>query len=396
MALAKRATSIKPSLTLAITAKAKAMRAEGIDVIGLGAGEPDFDTPELIKQAAVTALKEGFTKYTPVAGILPLREAISEKFKRDNNLFYLPKDIIVSCGAKHSLYNAMQVLCEAGEEVILPAPYWVSYPEQIKLSGATPVIVETTEREGFKLTPEKLLRAITPKTKLLILNSPSNPTGAVYSPEELAALGKIIEEKNIYVISDEIYEKIIYDRKHQSIASLSPKLNELTIVINGVSKAYSMTGWRIGYAAGPREVISAMGRLQSHSTSNPTSIAQKAALQALQGGEGEVVKMRDEFQKRKDFLIKELNDLPEVSCFNPSGAFYAFPNISKLFWKGFGEKKKKISTSLELTEYFLEEARVAVVPGSAFGAEGYLRLSYATSMENIIEGLKRIREALAK
>lgn len=347
MTLAKRIRAIGPSPTLAITAKAKEMKAKGIDVIGFGAGEPDFDTPEHIKEEAKKALDEGFTKYTPASGIPELKVAICQKLKRDNGLDYEPGQIIISCGAKHSLYNAMQVLCESGDEVLLPSPYWVSYPEQIRLSGAEPVIIETGEEEGFKIKIERLRKKITSRTKLLILNSPSNPTGAVYHREELEAIAEVAVEKNIYVISDEIYEKIIYDDlKHISIASLNSEIKRLTMVINGVSKSYSMTGWRIGYAAGPKEIIQAMSNLQSHSTSNPTSFCQKASIAALEGSQEPLRRMVSEFARRREYIVERLNSIAGVSCLKPEGAFYVFPNISKLLGKSYKSQVIKDSISL--------------------------------------------------
>ena len=405
MKLAKRTTLISPSPTLAITAKAKQMKSQGIDVIGFGAGEPDFDTPVYIKESAKKSIDEGFTKYTPTSGIEELKKAICEKFKRDNGLDYEPSQIIVSCGAKHSLFNAIMCLCEKGDEVILPSPYWVTYLEQIKLSGAKPVIIETNEKYNFKFLHKTLKHAITPKTKCLILNSPSNPTGMVYNKDELKAIADLAVKNDFYVISDEVYEKLIYEGEHISIASLGPEIKDRTIAINGVSKTYSMTGWRIGYAAGTKELISAMGNLQDHSTSNPTSISQKAALAALlssphagervpiQDGRGEgLTLMVAEFRKRRDYMVEKLNSIPGISCLKPHGAFYAFPNISKLIGKTI--KGKKITGSMSLTEVLLNEARVAVIPGIAFGADKYVRLSYATSMENIKEGLKRIEEIM--
>lgn len=391
MSLSKRAGLISPSLTLAITARAKAMRAEGIDVIGFGAGEPDFDTPSYIKEAAKRALDEGFTKYTPVSGIEELKKAICQKLKRENGLDYRTSEIIVSCGAKHCLYNALQVLCQEGEEVILPVPYWVSYIEQIKLAGARPVLVETGEESGFKISPSELERAITSKTKLFLLNSPNNPTGAVYSKEELEALAEILKKEGIYVISDEIYEKIVYDDvKHTGIASLGPEIKKLTILVNGVSKTYSMTGWRIGYAAGEKRIIRAMVNLQSHSTSNPTSIAQKAALAAICEWEKASEEMLFEFRKRRDYMFNRIEEIPGISCFKPQGAFYLFVNVSAILGKKYNNQI--IEDSLTLTELLLSKAKVAVVPGSAFGVDNYLRLSYATSMDNIVEGLKRIEK----
>lgn len=395
MLLTKRVQKIKPSPTLAISAKAKMMKAKGIDVIGFGAGEPDFDTPENIKRAAIKAIEEGFTKYTAVGGIDELKEAIIEKFKKDNDLEYSKAQITVSCGAKHTLYNIAQSLFEEGEEVLIPAPYWVSYPDQIILAGAAPVIVETSEENGFKLSKDLLKNYISPRTKALILNTPSNPTGIAYQREELEELAEILLENNILVISDEIYEKIIYDGfKHTSIASLDKALKEQTIVVNGVSKEYSMTGWRIGYAAAPEEIIKAMNKIQGQSTSNPNSIAQKASVEAILGSQAEVKKMVGEFDKRRQYMVDRLNSIPGVSCLKPLGAFYAFPNLSSYFGRSY--KGKTINGSTDLTSFVLDEFKVAVVPGEAFGADNHVRLSYATSMKNIEEGLDRIEEALSK
>jgi len=394
-ALTKRAKSISPSPTLAITAKAKAMQAEGIDIIGFGAGEPDFDTPEHIKQAAIKALSEGFTKYTPTAGIPPLKKAICDRFKQDSGLEYDPSQVIVSCGAKHSIYNIVQVLCEAGDEVIIPAPYWVSYPEMVRVAEATPVFIDTAEKDNFKITPAQLQKAITKKTKLLILNSPSNPTGQVYSKKELEAIAKMAVDKNIWVISDEIYDKLVYGGvENVSIASLNPQIKAKTLVVNGVSKSYSMTGWRIGYVAGDKEIIGAMSNLQDHSTSNPVSISQKAALAALTGPQDAVKTMAAEFEKRRNYMVDRLNAMPGISCLLPPGAFYAFPNVSKLFGKSYNGKQ--IKGSMGLTELLLTGAKVAVLPGSPFGADNYLRLSYATSMKNITGGMDRIEEFAKK
>lgn len=395
MSISKRIGSISPSVTLAISAKAKQMKADGIDVVGFGAGEPDFDTPEHIKEAAKKAIDEGFTKYTPASGILELKKAICKKFRTDNNLDYLPEEILVSCGAKHSIFNAILALCNEGDEVILPSPYWVSYPEMIKVAGAKAVVLKTAQEDSFKISPQQLKEVITSKTKLLILNSPSNPTGMVYRKEELVAISKVLVEKGIFCISDEIYEKIIYDgQEHISIASLGSDIKKLTIVINGVSKSYSMTGWRIGYAAGPKEIIKAMSNLQSHSTSNPTSISQKASLAALEGPQEPLYDMVAEFAKRRDYIVKRLNSIEGVSCLKPQGAFYVFPDVSKIIGKTF--KEQTIKDSIFLTEILLEEANVAVVPGGEFGAGEYIRLSYATSMENITKGLDRIKEFVAK
>ena len=396
MRLAKRTTLIGASPTLAITAKVKEMKAKGINVIGFGAGEPDFDTPDYIKDAAKKAIDEGFTKYTATAGILELKNAICDKLKRDNSLDYDPSQVIVSCGAKHSLYNAIMCVCEEGDEVILPSPYWVTYLEQIKLSGAKPVIVQTDEKSNFKITADSLKRNITKKTKCLILNSPSNPTGMVYSKNELVAIADLAVKHGFYVVSDEVYERIIYEGQHVSIAVLGREIKDLTILVNGFSKSYSMTGWRIGYTAGPRQLIDAMGNLQDHSTSNATSITQKAAIAALSGKEGEkeLAIMVMEFKNRRDYITDKLNSIPGLSCLKPQGAFYAFPNISKLIGKQI--KGYKITGSMSLTEILLNEARVGVVPGIAFGADKYIRLSYATSMENIKEGLDRIQELISQ
>jgi|Deesub1362A_J573_1020465.scaffolds.fasta_scaffold00004_137 aspartate aminotransferase len=390
--LSDRAKRIKPSPTLQMDAKAKAMKAEGIDVINFGVGEPDFDTPENIKEAAIKAIKDGFTKYTPVGGILPLKDAIIEKFKKDNNLDYTRDEIIVSCGAKHSLYNIAQALFSAGDEVIIPSPYWVSYPEQVLLNDATPVFVKTYEKDSFMLKADALESHITPKTKALILNSPSNPTGLAYDKKTLEEIAEVVLKHNLYVISDEIYEKLVYDGvEHISIASLSKEMKEKTIVVNGLSKSHAMTGWRIGFAAGPKEIIKAMTSIQSQSTSNPTSIAQKAAVEALTGPQDFIGKMREEFDKRRKFLVSELNSIPSISCLVPTGAFYAFPNTSALYGKS-----EKISSSSDLALYLLEEAKVALVPGSAFGDDDYIRISYATSMEDIKKAIERIKEALQK
>jgi aspartate aminotransferase len=371
------------------------MRAEGIDVIGFGAGEPDFDTPKHIKEEAKRALDEGFTKYTPTSGIPELKQAICKKFKDDNGLDYEPSQIIVSCGTKHCIYNAVQVLCEEGDEVILPAPYWVSYPEQVRLSGAKLVIIGTKEEDGFKLTPSILSKNITNKTKLLILNSPCNPTGTAYSRDELQKIAEILVAEDIWVISDEIYEKFVYDGFQQvSIASLNPKIKNLTIALNGTSKSYSMTGWRIGYAAADKQVIDAMSNLQDHSTSNPTSFAQKAAVVALSGTQEPVKQMVIEFKKRRDYMAKELNQIPGITCLLPQGTFYAFPNISKILGKVC--EGQVIENSNILAEMLLTQAKVAVIPGSAFGDDNYLRISYATSMDNIANGLNRIKEWTTK
>jgi len=393
--LSSRARSLKPSPTLAINAKAKSMQAQGIHVISFGAGEPDFDTPENIKQAAKKAIDDGFTKYTPVGGIDDLKDAIIKKFQRDTQLTYKRSEIIVSCGGKHSFYNLAQAIFDQGDEVIIPAPYWVSYPPMVALANATPVIAETTEKNEFKITPEELKKALTPKTKALILNSPSNPTGSAYTRKELENIAEIAISKNFFVVSDEIYEKIVYDGfKFISIASLSDEIKKRTIIVHGVAKTYAMTGWRIGYTAGSEEIISAMNNIQSQSTSNPTSIAQKASVEALIGPQSEVDKMVSAFGQRRNYIVDRLNKIPGVSCYKPVGAFYVFPNFSSYYGKSF--QGKKIENSTHLADFFLDVARVAVVPGVEFGADPFERLSYATSMEDIKEGLNRIEESLKK
>ena len=393
--LSSRAKSLKPSPTLAINAKAKAMQAQGIQVISFGAGEPDFDTPENIKQAAKKALDQGFTKYTPVGGIDELKDAIINKFKRDSHLTYKRSEILVSCGGKHSFYNLAQAIFDQGDEVIIPAPYWVSYPPMVALAGGTPVIVETAEKNEFKITPDDLKKAVTPKTKALIINSPSNPTGSAYSKKDLERIAEITVSKSFFVISDEIYEKIVYDGfQFTSIASLSEEMKKKTIIVHGVAKTYAMTGWRIGYTAGPEEIISAMNNIQSQSTSNPTSIAQKASVEALAGPQDEVGKMVSAFTQRRNYIVDRLNKMPGVSCYKPAGAFYVFPNFSSYYAKSY--QGKKIENSTHLADFFLDVARVAVVPGVEFGADPFERLSYATSMEDIEEGMNRIEEALKK
>ena len=393
--LSDRAKSLRPSPTLAINAKAKSMQAQGIHVISFGAGEPDFDTPENIKKAAKKAIDDGFTKYTPVGGIDELKDAIINKFKRDSQLTYKRSEIIVSCGGKHSFYNLAQAIFGHGDEVIIPAPFWVSYPPMVSLAGGSPVIVATTEKNEFKITPEDLRKAITPKTKALILNSPSNPTGSAYTKKELEKIAEIAISKNFLVISDEIYEKIVYDGfQFISIASLSEEMRKKTIIVHGVAKTYAMTGWRIGYTAGSEEIISAMNNIQSQSTSNPTSIAQKASVEALAGPQDEVGKMVSAFAQRRNYIVDRLNKMAGVSCYKPAGAFYVFPNFSSYYGKSY--QGKKIENSTHLADFFLDVARVAVVPGVEFGADPFERLSYATSMEDIKEGLNRIEEALKK
>ena len=393
MKMAERTKKIKPSPTLAVSAKANRMRAEGINVLSFGAGEPDFDTPGNIKEAAIRAIEEGFTKYTAVEGIDELKTAIIDKFRKDNNLSYEKSQIAVSCGAKHSLYNITQALFEKSDEVIIPAPYWVSYLDMVLLTDATPVVIETDEAGGFKITATQLENAITGATRALILNSPSNPTGAVYSHHELASLAEVLAGKDIVVISDDIYEKILYDgSSFCNIAGVNDEIRKKTIVVNGVSKTYAMTGWRIGYAAGPAEVISEVVKIQSQNTSNPTSIAQKAAVEALRGDQQATVHMVEEFRKRRDYIVHALNAIHGIECTNPTGAFYVFPRVSLLFGKA--ARGRTISESTSLSAYLLDEVQVAVVPGSAFGSDSHIRLSYATSMETIREGIERIGKAL--
>jgi len=392
--LTKRIQKVKPSPTLAIDSKAKAMKAEGIDVVGFGAGEPDFDTPEHIKQAAIAALKAGKTKYTPVGGVNELKDAIIAKLKRDNNLAYTRDEVLVSCGGKHSLYNIAQVLLEEGDEVIIPAPYWVSYPDQVLLNDAKPVIIETSEKHGFKATPEDLRKAITSKTRAFILNSPSNPTGAAYSRKELEAIAQVLVEKNVICISDEIYEKIVYDGfEFISIASLNDKIKDLTITVNGASKVYSMTGWRMGYAVGPKEIIAAMTKLQGQVTTNINSMTQWACVEALNASQDFLKDWVKEFQRRRDYIVKRFNSMPGIHCNNPEGAFYVFPNISSYLNRKVKDGRV-LETDSDFCEYLLSKHLVACVAGSGFGAPGYMRLSYATSMENIEKGLDRIEKAL--
>ncbi len=382
MQLSSRIKGVKESVTLGLSARAKRLKAEGANLIDFSAGEPDFDTPVHIKEAAIKAIREGFTKYTPASGIEKLKEAICKKFKRDNNLQYSPSQIIVSCGAKHSLYNILQVLCQKDDEVIIPSPYWLSYPEMVRLSEARPVILDCDEANDFKLDVGSLKSSINNKTRLIILNSPSNPTGCVYTKDELEAIAEIVLNNNILVVSDEIYEKIIYKGfKHISIASLNKEIFEQTIVVNGVSKSFSMTGWRIGYLATPKkEIVEAVSNLQSHSTSNPTSISQMASLAALEGDKGCIEEMNTEFQRRRDYILNRIKALKLLSCRPPMGSFYLFCRIGK---KGLQAAK--------LAERLLDEAKVVVVPCEAFGSGRHIRLSFATSLENIKEGMDRIK-----
>lgn len=378
--ISSRAASLAPSLTLAISAKAKELRAAGEDVIGFGAGEPDFDTPQHIKDAAAQALADGFTKYTPSSGIPELRQAVADKFQKDYGVEYEPSQVIVNCGGKHSCFNVIYATCEAGDEVIIPAPYWLSYPEMAKLAGAKPVILETTDATEFKVTPEQLREAITPNTKLFILNSPSNPTGSVYTADEIKALGDVCVEKGVLIMSDDIYEKLVYDgAEFTSVTGFSEEHLEHTIIVHGLAKAYSMTGWRIGFLAAPKPIAQAINALQSHSTSNATSFAQKGAVAALTGPQTHLDEWLTEFNKRRSYAADRLNNMAGVSCVNSRGAFYLFPNI-----EGTGLK------SAEFCERLLEQAKVAAVPGIAFGADNNFRISYATSMENIQNGMDRL------
>jgi aspartate aminotransferase len=385
--LASRVQSLTPSTTLAITAKAKELKEQGHDVIGLGAGEPDFNTPQHIIDAATLSMNEGHTKYTPAAGLLTLKQEIANKFKKDQGLDFALNEIIVCSGAKHALYTLFQVLLNDGDEVIIPTPYWVSYPEQVKLAGGVPVYVEGFEANNFKITPEQLKEAITAKTRAVIVNSPSNPTGMLYSQEELAALGDICLKENILIVSDEIYEKLVYgDHHHVSIAQISPELKEQTIIINGVSKSHSMTGWRIGYAAGNKELIKSMTDLASHSTSNPTTTAQYGAIAAYKGSQEPVEEMRKAFESRLNQIYGKLIAIPGVSCLKPQGAFYLFPNVKKAMELTGFSNVDEFSTAL------LEEAMVAVIPGSGFGAPENIRLSYATSLELLEKAVERIHQ----
>ncbi|MBF0618879.1 MAG: pyridoxal phosphate-dependent aminotransferase [Candidatus Omnitrophica bacterium] len=380
-----RIKEVLGSTTLAITARAKELKDQGADVVNFAAGEPDFDTPDYIKEAAVKAINGGFTKYTPSSGAEDLRVAICEKFKRDNKLDYKPNQIVVGCGAKHSIFNAVMVLCDAGEEVLIPAPYWVSYPEMVKIAGAKPVFIQTTKDAGFKITPQQLQAAINPRTKILILNSPSNPTGKIYSKKELEAIAEICVKHHVYVISDEIYEKLLYvDEPFVSIASLGKDIFDQTITVNGVSKAYAMTGWRIGYAAGPSEVMGYMKNLQDHSTSNPTSISQKATIAALKGSEAGITAMRDEFKARRDLMMSLVDKVPGVTYIKPDGAFYLFCDFSK-----FG-------LCADIAKRILNDVNVALIPGDGFGAEGWIRLTFSTSQERITEGITRIKAWIEK
>ncbi|BCJ87629.1 pyridoxal phosphate-dependent aminotransferase [Effusibacillus dendaii] len=387
--LSDRVKSIPPSPTLSIDAKTKELVAQGIDIINLSVGEPDFGTPEPACQEGITAIQEGFTKYTAVAGINNLRKAIAKTLKEEDGVEYEMDDIIVSNGAKHSLFNVFMAVCNPGDEVILPAPYWVSYPEMIRLAGATPVIIETDESTGFKITPELLKNAITSKTKALLLNSPSNPTGAVYTPEELQALAKVIEQHDFYVISDEIYGKLVYDVRQVSIASLSEAMKQRTLLVNGFSKAFAMTGWRLGYVAGDRAVIKAMTTFQSQSTSNPSSISQRAGVKALECFDPQVVEV---FRRRRDYILKRIEAMPYIQCIVPNGAFYVFPNVSGVFGKTYQDVT--IDSASTFATLLLEKANIALVPGEGFGAPNNIRISYAVSDEDLTKAMDRLETFL--
>lgn len=394
--LAERTKLIKPSVTLAIAAKAGKLRAEGVDIVNFSAGEPDFDTPQHIKDAAIEALRKGMTKYTDVKGIEPLREAIAEKYRREYGLSYRKEDVLVSCGAKHSLYNLLQAVVNPGDEVIIPSPYWVSYSDMALLAGGVPRLISTGEANGFRMAPAELEAALTPRTRVVILNSPCNPTGACYERDELLALARVLEKHECLILSDDIYEKIVYDGfQFHNLVALSPALRDRTILVNGVSKTYAMTGWRIGYALGPSDVIGAGGKIQSQSTSNPTSIAQAAALEAIRGPQDDLPVMVREFAKRREVIVRLMNEIRGIRCLKPQGAFYVFPNVSAVYGKK-SAAGKQLQTPCDVADYLLEEAKVAAVPGEDFGSQEHIRFSYATSLEDIEKGCKRIKEALAK
>jgi len=401
MKFSDRILKVKPSPTIAVTSMASLLKSQGIDIIGFGAGEPDFDTPKNIRDAGINAIETGKTRYTPSGGLPELRNAVVTKFKRDNNLEYKPSEVIINCGGKHSFYNLMQVLLNDGDEVIIPAPYWVSYPDMVLLAGGKPVIINTEAEAGFKITPEQLKANITGKTRAVVINSPSNPTGAAYTFDELKKLADVIEKTDVIPVSDDIYESILFDGfKFFNIANVSEAMKKRAVVLNGCSKAYAMTGWRIGYMAGDQELISKIDILQGQSTSNPTTISQWAAIEALTGDQSVLAGMMTAFDRRRKFVVQELNSMPGVTCYNPEGAFYAFPGVSGVYelkgWDKIAEKYKDDFKSSTLCAYLMDEARTAVVPGIAFGNDRYFRMSFATSDENLKEGLKRINEALNK
>ncbi|WFF71511.1 pyridoxal phosphate-dependent aminotransferase [Proteiniclasticum sp. QWL-01] len=394
MKYAERVSQITPSVTLQITAKAGQLKQEGKDVIGFGAGEPDFNTPDHIIQAAIKAMYEGKTKYTPTPGINELKQAIVKKFRDDNGLVYEPAQILVSTGAKQSLANAMLALVDDGDEVLMAVPYWVSYPELVKLAGGVPVYLNGSPDNQYKMTPELIEQHITPRSKILIINSPNNPSGTIYSREELSAIADVCKAHDLIIISDEIYEKLIYGGiKHESIAAVSQDAFDRTIVVNGVSKAYAMTGWRIGYLAGPTGLVKQMSSIQSHMTSNPCSIAQYASLEAIAGDQSFVAEMKDEFEARRDLLVSLIEEIPEVTCIKPEGAFYVMMDVHQLFGRTY--KGTLISNAMDFSDQLLSDQLVAVVPGEGFGIEGFIRLSYATSKENIRKGMTRVRDFIA-
>ncbi len=390
--ISKKAAAVSPSPTLAIDSKFKQMKAQGIPVVGFGAGEPDFNTPENIKQAGIRAIENNITRYTPASGTLELKQAVCDKIKRDAGIEYTTANIVISNGGKHALSNAFDCICDPGDEVILPAPYWVSYPEMIKLADGVPVYLNTTEKTGFKFTIEQLEAAITPKTRALVLNTPSNPTGMIYTRDELEKIAQIAVKNNIYVIFDEIYEKLVYEGEHFNIAAFGDDIKELTILVNGMAKTYAMTGWRIGYIAASEKLAKAMGNIQSHATSNPNSIAQAAAVEALNGEQGFIEEMKATYVERRDYMVERINGINGLSCLNPNGAFYIFMNVKDVLGKE--HYGKMINTANELCEDMLERALVALVPSEGFGIDGYVRLSYATSMEVIKTGLDRIEKYL--
>jgi aspartate aminotransferase len=392
--LALRTQGIKPSVTLAIAAKAGRLRAEGVDIANFSAGEPDFDTPEHIKAAAIEALHKGMTKYTDVKGIEPLREAVVQKYRREFGLNYRKEDVLVSCGAKHAIYNILQAVIDPGDEVVIPAPYWVSYSDMALLAGGVSKTIATSETTEFHISADQLAATLTPRTRVFILNSPCNPTGATYERDELLAIGRVLENHDCLIIADDIYEKIIYDdTQFYTLVALCPALRERTIIVNGVSKSYAMTGWRIGYAIGPADVIGAAAKIQSQSTSNATSIAQAAALEAIRGEQDDVALMVHEFHKRRHAIVERLNRIEGIRCLKPQGAFYVFPNVSGLF----GKKTKNtiLNTPCDVADFLLEEAKAAVVPGEDFGSNQHIRFSYATSLDDIDRGCARIRDAVA-
>ena len=395
MKFSDRIQNVNPSMTLAIDAKAKHMKAQGEDVIGFGTGEPDFNTPERIKQAGMRAIENNETRYTPVGGSDLLKEAIISKLKRDNGLVYEKNQILASCGAKHSFYNLAQVLWQAGDEVIIPAPYWVSFPEIVTLTGARPIIIYAGAEQDFKITPDQIDKAVTPKTRAILINSPSNPTGSAYDKKELEKLADCALRHKLLIISDEIYEQIVFDGfRHTSIASISKEVQKQCVVINGISKSYAMTGWRIGYiATGDAEITKQAGKLQGQSTSNPCSVSQAASIEALAGPLDEVYAMVSEFEKRRDIIVKHLRQIPGVSCNTPKGSFYSFPDFSKIYGKK-DTTGKVLEGSLDFTDYLLTNEKVAIVPGIAFGADSYARLSFATSLEKIEAGVQRIKNAV--